>query len=306
MVNNRFKFFTFSLVAGIYVIWYGITMIIDTLNEEETQLKMSHAAKSVQRRLRIAIPGLVGALLPRKLLQNYDDKVASEDANAFLLSQNVKKSEAASLHPYNVEILVHLAKSFMESFGHVDLILGDEAIAYGNFDGHSYRLGGAISDGILFRCNRERYLQQSVYTDHKVLYSFKMAFDEEELAQIRRNFDAMHENMIPWYCDTQLMEQGLLPPGDYNDIADKIYKGNDAQFYKFKRGQLRTYFAVDTNCVKVADSIFEGTDFDKPAIPGIVTPGAYYQFLTKELERSGSKVYEKVLYSKETLKKQEK
>lgn len=73
------------------------------------------------------------------------------------------------------------------------------------------RLFGVISDGVLFRCNRERYLQQSTYHDDKVLIAFKVAFEKEELLQIKRNFETMRENMTEWYCDTQLMEQGLLP-----------------------------------------------------------------------------------------------
>ena len=302
LVNNRLNAIGFGLVAGIYVLWYGFTMIFDTFNEESTQQKMSATAKKMQRKLRFAIPPVIGGLLPRKLLKEYDAKVASEDANAYLHKQNVSIPEkAADLAPFNVEILVHLSKKFMESFGHVDLILGDEAVAYGNFDSHSYRLFGVISDGVLFKCNRERYLRQSVYHDDKVLIAFKVAFEKEELLQIKKNFDTMRENMEEWYCDTQLMEQGLLPEKDYSDIADQIYKGNDATFYKFKKGTLKTYFAVDTNCVKVADSLFENTNFDKPAIPGIVTPGAYYQFLMRELEKPGTKVYERHVYSKETL-----
>ena len=302
LVNNRLNAIGFGLVAGIYVLWYGFTMIFDTFNEESTQQKMSATAKKMQRKLRFAIPPVIGGLLPRKLLKEYDAKVASEDANAYLHKQNVSIPEkAAGLAPFNVEILVHLSKKFMESFGHVDLILGDEAVAYGNFDSHSYRLFGVISDGVLFKCNRERYLRQSVYHDDKVLIAFKVAFEKEELLQIKKNFDTMRENMEEWYCDTQLMEQGLLPEKDYSGIADQIYKGNDATFYKFKKGTLKTYFAVDTNCVKVADSLFENTNFDKPAIPGIVTPGAYYQFLMRELEKPGTKVYERHVYSKETL-----
>lgn len=302
LVNNRLNAIGFGLVAGIYVLWYGFTMIFDTFNEESTQQKMSATAKKMQRKLRFAIPPVIGGLLPRRLLKEYDAKVASEDANAYLHEQNVSIPEkAAGLAPFNVEILVHLSKKFMESFGHVDLILGDEAVAYGNFDSHSYRLFGVISDGVLFKCNRERYLKQSVYHDDKVLIAFKVAFEKEELLQIKKNFDIMRENMVEWYCDTQLMEQGLLPEKDYSDIADQIYKGNNAVFYKFKKGTLKTYFAVDTNCVKVADSLFENTNFDKPAIPGIVTPGAYYQFLMRELEKPGTKVYERHIYSKETL-----
>lgn len=302
LVNNRLNAIGFGLVAGIYVLWYGVTMIFDTFNEESTQQKMSAAARKMKRKLRFAIPPIIGGLLPRRLLKEYDAKVASEDANAYLHEQNVSLPEkAAGLAPFNVEILVHLSKKFMESFGHVDLILGDEAVAYGNFDSHSYRLFGIISDGVLFKCNRERYLQQSVFHDDKVLIAFKVAFEVEELLQIKKNFDTMRENMVQWYCDTQLMEQGLLPRKDYDDIADQIYKGNDATFYKFKKGTLKTYFAVDTNCVKVADSLFENTNFDKPAIPGIVTPGAYYQFLMRELEKPDTKVYERHIYSKETL-----
>lgn len=301
-INNRVLALGFGLVAGIYVLWYGGTMIFDTFNEESTQQKMSQTAKKMQRKLRFAIPSIAGALLPRKLLQEYDEKIASEDANTYLKGQNVVMPEKnAGVEPYNVEILIHLSKKFMESFGHVDIVLGDEVLSYGNFDGHSFRLFGIISDGVVFKCNRERYLRESVYYDEKVLISFKVAFTDSELLQIKKNFENLYNNMEEWYCDTQLMEQGLLPQKDYTDIADKIYKGNDARFYKFKKGTLKTYFAVDTNCVKVADSIFENTNFDKPAIWGIVTPGTYYQFLMRELAKPGTKVFERQIYSKETL-----
>ncbi|MEG0495712.1 MAG: DUF308 domain-containing protein [Eubacterium sp.] len=301
LLNNRINILGFSLIAGIYLIWYGVTMLFDALNEEKTQQKMSAGAKKMQRKLRIAIPPIIGGLLPRRLLKEYDAKVASEDANTYIQEQNVVIQEKKGVVPYNVEILVHLSKKFMESFGHVDLILGNQAISYGNFDSHSFRLFGIISDGLLFKCNKDRYLQQSVYHDNQVLIGFKVKFNDDELKQIEKNFEKLQENMTEWYCDTQLMEQGFLEKGIYEDTADIIYKTSDALFYKFKKGTLKTYFALDTNCVKVADSIFENTFFDKPAIPGIVTPGAYYQFLENELLKVGTKVYEKHIYSKETL-----
>ncbi|MGL4607854.1 MAG: HdeD family acid-resistance protein [Eubacteriaceae bacterium] len=298
--NSYFNMVSFAVLAGGYFIWYGITLIFDALNEEETQETMSKTAKKFQRKARIAIPSVVGALLPMRLLKNYDNKIASEDANDFIKSQQVMVLEKAGIKPFNVEILVHLSNKLMESFGHVDLILGDTVVSYGNFDHHSYRLGGVLSDGVIFTCEREAYLRQSIVHDGKVLISFKVNFTSEELKVIRLNYDQFQENMYEWFTDTQLAERGLIPIEDYTGVEDTIYKGTHAQFFKFKKGPLKTYFAFNTNCVKVADSLFENTGFDKPATGNIVTPGAYYQFLMGELERSGTKVYEKNIYSKET------
>lgn len=304
-INSYFKTASFAIVAGIYLVWYGVTLVFDAFNDQETQEKMSKTAKQFQRKMRIALPSLLGAFVPMTLLKKYDSKIASEDANAYVLSQEIMIPEKAGINPMNVEILVHLSKKFMEAFGHVDLIFGNEAISYGNFDGHSYRLGGAMSDGVLFICDKDRYLRESVLNDGKVLISFKVAFTDEELAIIKDNYSRFQENMVEWFCDTQLAEQGLLKAGDYTGVEDIIYKGTGARFYKFKKGPLKTYFALNTNCVKVADSLFENTGFEKPATGNIVTPGAYYQFLMGALERPGTKIYEKKIYSRETFGNQE-
>jgi uncharacterized membrane protein HdeD (DUF308 family) len=304
-INSYFKTASFAIVAGIYLVWYGVTLLFDAFNDQETQEKMSKTAKHFQRKMRIALPSLLGAFVPMTLLKKYDNKIASEDANAYVLSQEVLIPEKAGINPMNVEILVHLSKKFMEAFGHVDLIFGNEAISYGNFDGHSYRLGGAMSDGVLFICDKDRYLRNSVLNDGKVLISFKVAFTGDELAIIKDNYSRFQEKMVEWFCDTQLAEKGLLKPGDYTGVEDIIYKGTGARFYKFKKGPLKTYFALNTNCVKVADSLFENTGFEKPATGNIVTPGAYYQFLMGALERPGTKIYEKKIYSREIFGNQE-
>lgn len=304
-INSYFKTASFAIVAGIYLVWYGVTLLFDAFNDQETQEKMSKTAKHFQRKMRIALPSLLGAFVPMTLLKKYDNKIASEDANTYVLSQEVLIPEKAGINPMNVEILVHLSKKFMEAFGHVDLIFGNEVVSYGNFDGHSYRLGGAMSDGVLFICDKDRYLRESVLNDGKVLISFKVAFTDAELAIIKDNYSRFQENMVEWFCDTQLAEQELLKPDDYTGVEDIIYKGTGARFYKFKKGPLKTYFALNTNCVKVADSLFENTNFEKPATGNIVTPGAYYQFLMGALERPGTKIYEKKIYSRETFGNQE-
>lgn len=300
-LNSYFNMVSFVIMAGAYFIWYGTTLIFDALNEEKTQEKMSKTAKKFQRKVRIAIPSLLGAILPMRLLRKYDSKVASEDANEFIKSEQVIMPKKAGINPMNIEILVHLSGKLMEAFGHVDLILGDQVICYGNFDHHSYRMGGIMSDGVVFTCGKEAYLKESVIHDGKVLISFKVNFSDEELGVIKNNYDLLLDNMYEWFSDTQLSEKGLLEQKEYDGVEDVIYRGTHARFYKFKKGPLKTYFALNTNCVKVADSLFEGTDFDKPATGNIVTPGAYYQFLMGELERPGTKVYEKKLYSKETM-----
>lgn len=305
LVNSYFKAISFAILAGLYLIWYGLTLIFDALNEEETQEKMSKTAKKVQRKMRIALPSVIGAILPMGLLKHYDKKIASEDANEYIKSQEIMIPEKAGINPYNVEILVHLSDKLMEAFGHVDLVFGDQAISYGNFDHHTYRLGGAMSDGVLFICDKHRYLIESVLRDEKVLISFKVSFTQDELTIIKENFEHFKENMVEWFCDTQLAEEKMLEPCDYNGVEDIIYKGTGARFYKFKKGPLKTYFALNTNCVKVADSLFANTGFEKPATGNIVTPGAYYQFLEGALGRAGTKVYEKKIYSKETFGSEE-
>ena len=57
------------------------------------------------------------------------------------------------------------------------------------------------------------------------------------------------------------------------------------------------YFLLSTNCVKLVDEIVGITGSDLLKINGVITPGAYYAFLEKELKKENSNVISKQIYT---------
>ena len=56
---------------------------------------------------------------------------------------------------------------------------------------------------------------------------------------------------------------------------------------------------MSTNCVKLVDDVVGTTGSDLLTINGVITPGAYYEYLENEFKKKNSNVITKQIYSKE-------
>ena len=80
------------------------------------------------------------------------------------------------------------------------------------------------------------------------------------------------------------------------DAASELVKATGAKIYKIKSGEFKTYFAINTNCVKLADYITGSAGLDVLDVSGIVTPGSYYALLDDMFERRNTIVVSKTIY----------
>ena len=75
-----------------------------------------------------------------------------------------------------------------------------------------------------------------------------------------------------------------------------MYNATGAKFYKFNSGKFKTYFVLNTNCVKLADEILGKCGINIIKISGIITPGAYYDYFDREFGFKKSNVVSKTIY----------
>ncbi|TAH59554.1 MAG: hypothetical protein EWM50_07880 [Gottschalkiaceae bacterium] len=68
------------------------------------------------------------------------------------------------------------------------------------------------------------------------------------------------------------------------------------------KGPFKTYFALNTNCVLLADTIVGQAGIDLLKIQGLISPGAYFDFFNREFSRKNSFVISRTIYYKNDMK----
>ena len=63
---------------------------------------------------------------------------------------------------------------------------------------------------------------------------------------------------------------------------------------------------MSTNCVVLADRVIGSAGTDIINLNGIITPGAYYDYLNRELQFENSQVISRTVYYKKKQKRKEK
>ena len=116
---------------------------------------------------------------------------------------------------------------------------------------------------------------------------------------VREKLARFFTRLSPWYPDAQLAEEGRLPDYLYEDYASMLYRKTDALFYRVDKGRFKTYFVFGTNCVLWADHILGAAGLDLIRISGIITPGSYYEYLTRQYQMENTAVISYTVYRAE-------
>ncbi len=78
-----------------------------------------------------------------------------------------------------------------------------------------------------------------------------------------RKIDEIMQVAIPWQTRYERIQDGTLSQDEpCNDAASELVKATGAKIYKIKLGEFKTYFAINTNCVKLADYITGSAGLD--------------------------------------------
>lgn len=265
---------------GIYGLFLGLTYLRDGF-ASITPKKQKEALK---RRFRVSPPLIITALMPRLMLEKINESVANEA----LPNQAIFDSKIRT----NVEILVHVTENGFGAIGHCDLIINNQVISYGNYDSASYKLFDALGDGVLLRTNKDSYIPFCLKESQKTIFSYGLLLDSTQLEQVERDLNKL---LVPAY---DWRPKAFYDSSSNQDYASKVYLESDkkACFSKFSSGKYQTYFVLGANCVEVVEALLGPAGMDIIRFNGIVSPGAYQDYLEKEYRRGDGIVLSKQVY----------
>jgi len=280
--NSVFQLF----VLGAYFFLYGVSNIRDGFLFEE-EIGKNH----LKRRIRINLPIVLAALIPARTLAKIN-KFMQENADE---REDIHLGMVKSGKTAELEIFVHTAEtSLFSAIGHVDICYQGRVISYGNYDPSSETLFGMVGDGVLYFCDRDKYIDLCKRESQKTLFGYGIDLTPEMEKAVQKKLAELKQLTIPWEPSADKIMTGDGKE-DYT-YAYKIRHETDGELYKFIKSKFKSYFVLSTNCVLLADTIVgqAGTDILSPK--GFIAPGTYQAYLNREFEKPNSIVVSKHVY----------
>ena len=280
--NSVFQLF----VLGAYFFLYGLSNIRDGFLFEE-EIGKNH----LKRRVRMSLPIVLAALIPASTLAKIN-KFMQENADE---REDIHLGIVKSGKTAELEIFVHTAEtSLFSAIGHVDICYQGRVISYGNYDPSSETLFGMVGDGVLYFCDRDKYIDLCKRESQKTLFGYGIDLTPEMEKAVQKKLAELKQLTIPWEPSADKIMTGDGKE-DYT-YAYKIRHETDGELYKFIKSKFKSYFVLSTNCVLLADTIVgqAGTDILSPK--GFIAPGTYQAYLNREFEKPNSIVVSKHVY----------
>ncbi|HFI0667917.1 TPA: hypothetical protein ACGO4I_001370 [Streptococcus suis] len=275
-----------TFIIGSYLVLYGLTNLRDGFIFEE-----SIEQQSLKRHVRLTLPLFIAALVPRMTLQRVNDFLADNKDQTAQAVYNRQKD--ISVIP-TLEVFVHVGEDGFGAVGHVDLSYKGRVYGYGSYDVLSERLGGAIGDGVLFKAERQAYIDFCTQEGMTML-GYQMVLTSEQEAAIEERLDEIDKLLVPWNPSSEKVSK--TADGQAIEMyAYRIKKEIGAELFKFRKSKFKTYFVLSTNCVLLADSIIGQAGTDILGIRGFIAPGTYQTYLDQEYEKPHSMVVAKNIY----------
>lgn len=280
--NSVFQLF----VLGAYFCLYGVSNIRDGFLFEK-EIGKNH----LKRRVRMSLPIALAALIPASTLAKIN-KFMQENADE---REDIHLGMVKSGKTAELEIFVHTAEtSLFSAIGHVDICYQGRVISYGNYDPSSETLFGMVGDGVLYFCDRDKYIDLCKRESQKTLFGYGIDLTPEMEKAVQKKLAELKQLTIPWEPSADKIMTGDGKE-DYT-YAYKIRHETDGELYKFIKSKFKSYFVLSTNCVLLADTIVgqAGTDILSPK--GFIAPGTYQAYLDREFEKPNSIVVSKHVY----------
>ena len=206
--------------------------------------------------------------------------------SAFTKALGKKEEEAREL-----EILVHTSDSnLFGAIGHVDICYQGKVISYGSYDPFSERLFGTIGDGVLFKVDKEPYIELCKKESQKTLFGYSLSLTEEENQAVEKRLAEIDQLLEPWDPPRRLLEDGQPT------YAYKLKYDLGAELYKFTSSRFKSYFVLSTNCCLLADSIVGQAGTAVLDVRGVIAPGTYQDYLEYEFEAPNGRVHTRTVY----------
>lgn len=263
---------------GFYLMFVGATILMDARD-----FFISEGTKNrVKRRIRVPLPVIFSILLPKNILDKINRFIQSELSTDAFPTPERKQSEIEPV----LKVFIHVGEEGFNQMGHVDLSYKGMIYAYGNYDGDSERLFGAIGDGMLFSLKEQDYLSYCM-ADNKLLFEYQVVLTKEQEVQFEAKLNEILENAYRWEPRS---------PSQMASYLGRMTQLYEVHCYKFTESRYKTYFVLGTNCVLLADQLIGTSGLDLIAMVGILAPGTYYEYFENEYQKPNSIVIGKVVH----------
>lgn len=296
MCNPALRLHTVFVVSGIYLILYSVVLLLDFISG---LLLSDQVGDRIKRRVRISLPMFITAFIPSRLIDDFNQYFATHQEEGGVIRERdgvLEKMPPREEKP-PLEVCIHLSDEGFGRMGHVDIRLDDTVYSYGCYDHHANRLFGMVSDGTVAIAPAGPYLRHCLTFENKVLVGFGLHITPKERAVVERQLESLKQVLVPWKSDLEKKREGLPVKGDCTDPASELVRATGASIYKVASGSFRKYFAINTNCVKLADTIIGPAGLDIMRVNAISTPGSYFSMLNEMFERGNTIVTERTIYS---------
>lgn len=275
----------FMLLLGIYLFLHALISFSDFF----IGILNFNSNKKIKRHIRIPLPNSIVHFIPIAILKLFN-KYFKPDTEYKNTAATEEYSES------ELEVFVHVGNKGFQKFGHVDICYNGNVYTYGQYDHHTFVLGGAICEGTLMIVPRKEYLDIALNYSQKLITGFKLKLDKKQFRIINNQFMKLYDRLEEWYCDAKKAELKIIPTGTYDDYASIVYLKSKAKMYKVTEGRFKNYFIFNTNCVALADYLIGPSGLDMVGINGIVSPGSYYALLNDMYNRGSDMIIEKNIY----------
>lgn len=280
-----------SVILGIYLIGYGLTYITDFL----TVIIPKKTSNKVKKQIQIPLPVFINAFIPRHLITLVNEMLEVEEETF----DYQKRKETPDIF-----VFIHLAKKGSAAMGHVEIGFQNRIYSYGNYDLHSRKLFDTLGDGIILVADQEKYIRYMVTQKDRYILAFGVTLTKREKEIVKEQINRLvYTDTEPFYPDVALAQKKLLPSGSYQDMSSELYQYADGEFYKIKKGKYKKFFVLKTNCAMVANYVLSSIGKQILCVNGIITPGAYYDYLNARFKLKNTNVISRKIYTKKDFKK---
>lgn len=285
----------FLIVVGIYCILYGGFLISDFIFQllpEEIRSRISH-------KLSLPMPVILSAMRPFLNMKNRQrSNILNPEKEAKRLGTYYPEGKKTDIPP-DMEVMVHVSNSGLGSFGHCDLCFEGEVFSYGSYDLDTVSMFGGVGDGILVVGKKESYIRFYVTATEREIYSYGFHLTKEQKKAVKQELNELKDMVYQWKPPLgQRFEEDPSVKGEaVFDWGSKMWNCTGSDFYKFKSGKMKTYFAVTSNCVMMVDNIVRKACSETTTPRSVLTPGGYYDYLEHQLAMVGSPVFCRTIYN---------
>lgn len=290
------------LILGIVLLWtplvdtqnlirfFGVYFILLAERMSFSTLEKYSSTYHWKRRIYVSLPTLFAAFLPDVMVRKLNNRIRTGQEYPL---ETIKRES-----PANLRVMVHIGPEGFQKIGHFTFSWKGMVYSYGNYDSKSLHLFGTLGDGVYFTVPAELYRPNLMKYENNTLFEYTIQTTPEQDARIEEQLLQLHNRSVRWYCD--LEKQGSQPNlGDLEkDYPSRLHFRTGAKFYKLKSGAFKTYWAAGDNCVLFSDMILGSVGADVLSLRGIITPGAYYDYLETEYDKANSPIIERHVYIK--------